>query len=221
MDGIVTIYFEDGFETGDFTGWSGQAGTIVVGSGSAHHGTYFCTSTLKAEFSYGYTYKYLGVGYATMYGRCYVRITGSKPAAWAGLGIHYGDHASTTIGYVIVDCANNKWGYRILNTALTNYWEAASTMTINLNQWYCVEFLVEIGAAGTVTLWIDGTQVLTGTYDDDANGNIQEIGSRPYLSALEAANVVFDGDCFKYSDSPIGTEPSSVMKRRLLMGVGL
>jgi len=219
----LTTYFSDGFESGNFTAWNaGPIGVIGISTASPHHGIYCTTGSRQLNTEFTGCADNLGTAYSSLYSRVYVRMGSALPATWANCGIRLGSAADSYIASTIVDCANNKWGLRILNTAATSYWETTSTMTIAADTWYCLELYVNIAAAGTGTLWVDGVQKVTGTYDNDAAGNPRIVYCRAALNANEAAPIVFGFDCCSYGDAYIGPEVSAVaVKRRLLMGVGL
>src|SRR3989337_2094782 len=49
-----TVIFSDGFESGDFSAWTGTVGGPTVSNVQAHHGTYSCRASGSA---YIYCYK--------------------------------------------------------------------------------------------------------------------------------------------------------------------
>ena len=205
----VSKIFEDGFESGTFNAWSGQQGTISAAKTvppGAHQGTYYCTGSITTSGGASRIVEKLESTYSSLYVRMYVRMEDLFTGGKQGLGPRFSNaDNSAAIGFVLVDCTNNKWGYQVLNTGLTSYFEASSSMTIQADKWYCVEFYMSIGQTGNCTLWVDGVQKLTGTYDNDAQGNIGYVSASSYCFTTQAASRTWYGDDFASATTYIGT----------------
>jgi len=211
----VTI-FEDNFETGDFSKWtgtstsSGETATIV--NWKPHHGTYHgrFASDVSTNSEYAYCYKI--VDNAEMYARGYVYVPRGLPLSdnddrfyfirlrtssqsLAGVGIRHNADVDSWVLYG----AN---GSGLVGPAYAN------SPTIQTGKWYCIELHWKKDAVqGLVELYVDGAKILQITsIDTSYYGNASKVD----FGLISATNVeqtqIIYGDCFKLATAYIGPE---------------
>jgi hypothetical protein len=163
----VTLPFQDGFETGDFSKWNGGSGGSVT-SGGAQHGTY------KAVFSSSYRQAWFT---STPQDHCFMRAyiwldtvnTGWETSLF-GLYISGTYMAEAKIINV---AGTLKWELRYYNNGISNTAVSEQQKPV-LHKWYCVE--VE-GKSHTTTnaesrMYVDGNE-LTDVTHTGLNNNYQ------------------------------------------------
>jgi len=222
---FFTVLFSDGFESGDFTAWTGTAsgagGTITTSEEQRHHGKWSAKASIDGLLpdEYGTLYKDFGSTYSTMFCRAYVRFT-NVPAF---------DTNQLQIGPVISGLAFNdlvgvwlynnagtiQWGLFYATDAVPWNWIYSSGPPVPTeDMWYCLEVKF-VGANGTgeARLWIDGSPVLsiTGLTNDDRLA--QEVYVDCYAPSSGYATDVYS-DCVVVADARIGCEKIPIMNLR-------
>ena len=170
----------------------------------SHQGTYYLRGSIGNSAEASRIIKKLGSTYPALYVRMYVRMEDLFTSGKQGLGPRFSNANNWPMGFVLVDCNSNRWGYQVLNPGLTSYFEASSTMTIQADRWYCIEFYMSIGPHGTCALWVDGVLKLTGTYDNDAYGNIGYVSASSYCFTTMTPRGTWYADDFICATSYIG-----------------
>lgn len=160
----MTVFFSDGFESGDFSAWTGTSGSPTVVASPVHSGSYAMNATVNGY----YVYKTFTAG-TTFYARVYVNFsqlpTNSSVAFTAFGFLSGGLTASNVIGLVRLDyfaaSPNYFWDIRCLSGgALTDF--AGSLFTPSTNRWYCLELFAKVDATqGAYSLWVDGVSVVS------------------------------------------------------------
>ena len=202
---FFTEIFSDGFESGDFTAWTGTAGTPTIVTTPVHHGTY--AAQLQAgEGVNKFVYKDLGATYQTLYARLYWRIS-VLPAVnkfvdlidlTAGQGAY---SAVADVGYGQVSGVFN-WYYRLLGNYYQGYVE-----TISVDTWYCIELKCLVSATiGEIRVWINGVERITQTGLNTGSTNLGRMYAMFY-QAPWATNAF--ADCVVVADTYIGPEPAA------------
>jgi hypothetical protein len=153
---VVDPYiFSDGFESGDFTAWTGKvvvAGvTYAVSPADKYTGTYSALATASSNGGYNMYYKTITAA-NILYVRLYVKITAS-PAVTAIFCLlensGWGEH--TGFGVTSTRALYEEW--------YTSSWQTAtSATTLSTNTWYCIEFLFD-KTNSQIKMWLDGSQV--------------------------------------------------------------
>jgi hypothetical protein len=157
----ATTIFSDGFESGNFSAWSGNYGGTSVQNSTVHTGTYAMKATGTGD---NYAAKTITTA-ATVYLRCYVYYT-----AFPSVSGQPSSFLSTVApGFAQIIA-------RVKNSSGTIYWEAyysGSTQDASfgpsLNTWYCVEIL---GSSSGWKMWVNGTLILSGTL---ASGSVTKL----------------------------------------------
>jgi len=193
---FATTIFSDGFESGDFSAWTGTVGTPTVVSTQAHHGTY----SMNID------------GTKTLNQGCYKSITPSDGPIYARLYVYFAALSSAGNYMDIIQIVDDSgWGEiaRVINNGTNvifclynNYYNYAldTDAVVATGQWYCVE-LVFYRYPGQSKLYIDG--VLKAT-DTGNNPNIQ--ATRVYACGLNHYYFNAYFDCVVVADAYIGPE---------------
>ena len=204
---FFTTIFEDGFESGDFSNWTGtstSAGeTAEVVTTDPHHGSYHAKFTCDGSSTAEYAYAYKTVSETVLYTRAYFKILTSLPAS----GKYYRLIQYRTDGH------SNFANLGIVNSAGTIYWQIdcfAGTdryqYDIQLDTWYCLEFYAKVNtASGELKGYINGEELLslTADFSGDTVINRVEVGER--YSNGQTAHTIYV-DCVVVADTYIGEE---------------
>jgi hypothetical protein len=209
-----TIIFQNGFEEGDFSAWTGTviqgSGSLAVSSGSAHHGSYKATASNSSQ-SDAYCRYLEANGYTIAYAREYVKISAyPNENAYTGfIGLVGSADAYTKAGAGI---KNNHWAaYYLTSVPGDAFYESA--VTFSLDTWYCLEVKGVVSTTvGEVRVYVDGTEIITWTGLDTSYGQIY--GMRCGLSCWQTGTVTIIFDCCVYADTgPIGPEVPVVVAK--------
>ncbi|MFA5364705.1 MAG: hypothetical protein WC325_05930 [Candidatus Bathyarchaeia archaeon] len=186
-----TEFFSDGFESGDFTAWSGTVGSPSVQSVVKHCGSYAFSATGTAN---SYVYKNFGAQ-STLFVRFYSRwinlntISFSRPLRVVG-----NSNIVTT-----VSVQSDKISY------YRSGWYDGY-MTVNTNTWYCIEFeFVKHASEGVMRLYVDGAE-LVGETNIDTSGFSDPDSIRVGLTEYGNVNTTVYVDCVVVADTLIGPE---------------
>lgn len=153
---------QSGFETGDFSEWTGTSGSGIYVQNNATY-VYSGSYSMKNNDT-GYVYKNITArDYA--YARCYVNFVSFPYADYYAMNIIWffpvypatcGFHADVvyneTLGRV-------QWRIKDLHSGGNP--ENRSMEIVNTNQWYCVEVFFNNTSGSTQKLWLNGSLFLT------------------------------------------------------------
>jgi hypothetical protein len=204
---FFTTIFSDGFESGDFSAWSGTVVTsgqlLEVISTLPHHGTYHLHAKTTASGVQAYAYKTF-TATNIVYSRAYIRILNE----WTNGDVWILQHKAGTTnihGLAVTYSSGLKWRIKWYNGATVNYETEATGPAINT--WYCIEIYSYIHAsAGEATFWIDGNQLVTKTgLDSDNFGNVSQTGLGIMYTSV-GGTVELYADCAVVADTYIGPE---------------
>lgn len=150
--------FGDGFESGNFSAWSGTTGSPSIVGTPVHHGDYAAAFNADLE----YCYKTF-VDHTTIFVRFYFRCSTLPPDQWN----------TWFFGYIL---GNNQyiWGIGIQNTGGGNmqikferYYPRVNSFysyPFLANTWYCFEVKFVKGVSdGEYRVWLDGSEVIAVT----------------------------------------------------------
>jgi hypothetical protein len=203
--------FSDGFESNDFSTWTGTAGAkIAVESVHPHHGTSNIKCTGSAAEDWSYAYKTISSS-AITYARCYVKFANLNILSGKNLqilGLDYGSYQYNLVASVKNDGGTLKW---FLNLGEASNWGGSvlGTHTPVVDTWYCVEIKRDI-TNDLEVLYIDGVA------EASASVAISENTVRMYVGDYQdgsGANEVYV-DCVVVADAYIGPESSYSPKTR-------
>ena len=144
-----TEIFSDGFESGNFSAWTGTLGTPTVQGTYVHHGSYAMQITAPDY----HAYKTITAA-TSLYTRLYFRLA-TVPTG-------------TDQIYVLWFGAGTTWvvGVKILAATLTlrHYYDASHahdySKTWATGTWYCLELYWLDAASGHMSVWLDGSLVI-------------------------------------------------------------
>lgn len=197
--------FADGFESGDFSLWSGTTTTTgetsTVITTDPHHGAYHanfqCDGSGTGEQAYAY--KTFG-GQVTCYARMYVKFKSGLP----GAGQYFTILVLRGTGNLCwLQVFPDRWRLNYRNAGATEWSDVMETPA--LDTWYLVEIYAKVDAsAGEYGLWIDGVQkVLVTGKDSDEYGNLTEVRVGYTYTSWQGSRQEYI-DCVAVSDSLIG-----------------
>jgi len=191
-----TELFSDGFESGDFSAWTGTSGSPSITTDPVHHGTY----AMQVDAAYEYVKKILSEQ-SIIYYRFYFRIT-----ALSSMEIALVTTGSSTIGTLqILSGGNIRYTYR--NGSSTEYLPSYGGYAANLqtNTWYCLEIKHTIdGSNGEVQFWLDKTSCGSASgLDTDNYGNVTQVILGRYYGS---GTCTVTADCVVVADTYIGPE---------------
>ena len=209
-----TTLFEDGFESGDFSAWSGTStagGSIEVTTANPKSGSYNAranitgTGTRKA-----YCYK-SGFDESIIHVRLYVQFHDALPETTSdSITILYVRNKANTAGLfqVGIGYSNSRWLGNYRKAGVWTAWNNAS-YTASLDTWYCIEAAYYVHATeGYFKVWLDENLIYEDTnIDTSQNGNAGEVRVGVYGSSLSGdPSHTVDIDCVVVADTYIGEE---------------
>jgi hypothetical protein len=188
--------FADGFESGDFSAWTGISGTPTVQSTTIHHGTF---AALSADAD-DYCYKTGMTSASPRYSRGYFRFS-ALPSSGNRLSL-MSTMGSDVVGRVDIynDVGTIKW--RLWTDDPAGF-TAFDTPNPIVGTWYCVELVIVSGV--DIELYIDGVHL--GSRTTVQSGTIATL----YIGGwdkTDSINVYWD--CVVVADRYIGSEGSEV-----------
>jgi len=211
--------FTDGFESGNFSAWTGTDGTsgetATVVNTIAHHATYSAKFTSNGNLGTesAYCHKRITAS-AELYARGYFRVKTSGIAAnWDGFNLMMFRAGESTLwnpvawaGWKMVDGVV-RWSLLIRDGTGFVWADALSTASPALNQWYCVELhWWKHSTQGLAELYVNGKLVcsLKGK-NTSAFGNVERLDfGLPELVDLASTTVYCD--CVKVARIYVGPE---------------
>jgi len=200
-----TEIFSDGFESGDFSAWTGTyeatGCTTEVISTDPHHGTYHAHFETDADGN-GARANRTFTGQTTVYSRAYFKFL-AFPSSTQSIGMTHRGTDTVTNLQLLVSGSDHYWRLRGRNGA--TYENNDGTTVLSLNIWYCIELETIIHAsAGEHRLYLNGVEecALTGK-DTDNYGNITSM--RIGLTYCTVATNIYV-DCVVVADTYIGPE---------------
>jgi hypothetical protein len=210
----ATTIFSDGFESGDFSAWTGtstgKGGSISVDTSQVHHGTYAAKAIQGGLDAWAVAYKNFATTYSIIYARSYVQLS-SLPSSGVRLYIYPCIFEGSAAAHILVgacvynDAGTLKWDLRYRTDSVEENHAYSTTPTINANQWYCVEVKFVKGSGnGEVGLYIDGNLVIsvTGLTNNAYSAGRLEVG----VYSTSATYITVYHDCVVVADTYIGPE---------------
>jgi len=208
----ATVIFSDGFESGNFSGWTDIYGSPQVVSDVKYTGSYgaFINASGTHSCYYGDD---SSAGWGNhLFARGYYKFDVST-ADWSNRGCTYISNwtgsddliVDTTLGHW--EDNDYLWEVEVLNG--TDFQRAeSSTFSLNTSAWYCIELEVFIdGSAGYAKMYVDDVLVasLVGV-DNNKYGNPNHVGFGQLYDTRNGEAAWWD--CCAIADSYIGLELS-------------
>jgi hypothetical protein len=185
-----TEFFNDGFESGDFSQWTGASGSAAVQGDIKHHGSYAAQLTANGD---GF-YKLLGSSYTELYARAYFFFnTLPSSGEFSVLFSFFKDGL-----YRMRTGLLNNSG--VLQVYMSDIQWVTANYAFNTEQWYCWEIKWD-SDSDDYGVFIDGARVLTSNASSSNDVNRVNIGFSGYWTDQEL--IV---DCVVVADTPVGEE---------------
>ncbi len=190
-----TEIFNDGFESGDFSAWTGTVGTPSVTANQPHHGNYSMETTVDNNFVYK-TFTAQSDIYVRFYFRTSAGVENNRDIAMLTL-----NNDTTEIAHLSI--REVAWQeFLRLNVGGSNYeWNN----DFPSETWICIEVRYKTGSGtGEVHVWVDGTERISQT-GLTLSTQIDRINFG-WLYASWAASLTLWQDCIVVADAYIGPE---------------
>jgi hypothetical protein len=201
----VTQFFSDGFESGDFSAWTGTVLSPTVVTLPVYHGSYSVESRVVGE----YCYKNVS-GASTIFVRTYFRFDAAIASGHRVALMHLRPGANGYLVYVANVGGTLKWSIRSLHG--TTFWVYSSMFTPVIDTWYCVEFYLFLAnGTGDAKLYINGVELT-----DVSQSNLSNAGGITTVRLGQedsyGDNYTAHWDDVVFSDSYIGPEADSTLQ---------
>jgi len=214
---FFTTFFSDGFESGDFSQWTGTSngnnGLISIVTSPVHHGTYAAKSYLAANNdAWATCYKTFATSYSVLYARAYI-LFDALPANGQHrqispciMDVNAQYHLSSV--FLFNDNGNYKWELRYKTNSVNENIAYSAAETINANQWYCIEayFKGANDGTGEVKLWVDGVLKISVTGLNNGNVLARSVWMGGWQNGTGKPAVNIYIDCVVVADAYIGLE---------------
>jgi len=216
---VDPVIFEDGFESGDFSAWTG---TSVVGTGS--------TNAVISTNPYSGTYcseHYVGAGnglraYAqksftaqtTAYARAYIKFANVPTGTddhWRFLVLYGASDSKIVVNAKIVNSFETggvRWSIQYKDGDSYTLDRSYSDSRPVADTWYCVEIKAVVdGSVGEARMWVDGVEIYTetGLTNNGATSSVDSTRVGEVYSWGDDAHTIYS-DCVVVSDAYIGPE---------------
>ncbi|MEM2367468.1 MAG: hypothetical protein QXQ50_04455 [Candidatus Bathyarchaeia archaeon] len=203
---IDPTIFQDGFESGDFSAWTGtvvsSGQTLEVQTSIKHHGTYGMHAQCTADSTNAYAYKGLSDANPLFF-RAYVRFANFSQQNYNVMQLKNTD-------------GSRIWRLRVYNTGALNlerwypsYASWSVGFTASLDTWYCIEVkFLKDASAGEYRIWIDGVEKTGATgLDTSGAGTIGRVEFGVISTFVTGVGTQeMYGDCVVVADTYIGPE---------------
>ena len=198
----ITV-FSDGFETGDFTGWTGQDGTPKIEGTIIHHGSYAMNSTSTYD-TYNETYQ-TGLAPSATNFRFYMQFatppSDGKCVNFMWLGVSGG--AKFLILRLRNATGSLQWEVYYKDDGADWYSEIVNT-TATTGSWQALEICWIASASGTLRLYENTTEVVTRTGRITSTLVPDQLGIGTYTIYVISHSYYFD--CVKVGTAYIGLD---------------
>ena len=168
---FFTIYFSDGFETGDFSKWTNAWGPPSIVTSPVHSGNYAMQASSIGQGG-GYTAmaNKLLAAESELYGRCYAYFSSVPSDTSVTHFFRFESHdlnAKLISVGVSYDGTNNRFKFYYWNGTSTVYIEGGSNSNGTnpvVGKWFCVDIHYKIDAVnGKAELWVNGINIFSYT----------------------------------------------------------
>lgn len=210
------VVFSDGFETNDYTAWTGTiigAGqTLATSTLNVKSGTYSSKSVGTNAGRHSYCYKDIASA-ALYYLRFYVKVTSCGDSrSYIGMLFKNPDSSYPMVGLGVNGATHTLYLRYLTSDWSTHFVTSATTLTVDTQ--YCIEIMCNNAGAGTgvINIWRDGIKVDDLTVTGITllgNANRVGVGNQDCWTAI--TNYVDD---IVVNTSYIGPEAAGVTVKR-------
>lgn len=200
---MATI-FSDGFESGDFTAWTGTSNNPTVETDNPHCNTYNMEAALVASGGSGPIAYETFSSAAIVYARAYIKFTTlnlSSGQLLLVLRLYGGLYGKETVAYVVNSGGTIYWALSVDGNT------SVSDATVSTDTYYCVEIKRDV-TNDEGELWVDSVSEATDTTNISNNAERVDLGI--YYSTAWGANNTVCGDCVEVDTSRVGCESAGV-----------
>jgi hypothetical protein len=208
--------FEDSFESGDFSKWTGTSvspgDTATIVNWKPHHGTYNGRFSSDTSSSVEYAHCYKVIDNSEIFARAYVCVPRGLSLSQDDdrfylVRLRAGSQSLAAVG-IKHDGGADKWIIYASDGSKRVGPFYATSPTIQMNRWYCVELHWKKDASqGLVELYVDGMKILKATnIDTSYYGNVAKVDFGLISDTDTEQTMIVYGDCFKLSSTYIGVE---------------
>lgn len=197
------VIFSDGFESNDFSAWTGTNNGPTVEDVNPHHGTYNMKGVVAAAWTDYNAYKTIAAA-PDVFWRGYYKFGAISGRYWL--------HTIRSSGWqnqlqvYLTDDSPVKWGLsNWIDGAETRFTEAAGS-GVTTGTYYCVEAQRDV-TNGDIRLWLDGSLIIEELGLALVNNNEQVIGG--WYSAVGNNDDVY-ADCFEADSARVGCEAAGL-----------
>lgn len=212
-----TVFFENGFEEGDFSAWTGtnngaNANAPVVQGAVVHCGSHAALFTVNVNSWTGYTYCYrvLPSEYATLFVRAYIYfddLADGSPRMATAIGLRR-NGTNKALQFGLQNFAGTQYWHVSYHTGAgwRDLWRSATPVP-TADQWYCLELMGVISLTlGEQRAWVDGVEVIAQTGLDMGTALFDRIDVGRFLSSQQGSAGDSYADCVIASDLLSGPE---------------
>jgi hypothetical protein len=211
---VPAIVFEDGFESGGFSKWTGtlisSGETATVSATRPYSGSYSARFTTNAGNDWECAYCYKSVSLSEVYVRGYFNISSGLPFVDNSDRLYLlrlvGSQNLVYAG-IMREGGVDKWVILVRNGANWMNWKSATTPLLKMGTWVRVELHWKRDPTqGSAELYINGAKVIAVSGINTAYyGNATRVDfGLPYAIGIEK-NVIIQGDSVKIAKTYIGT----------------
>jgi len=197
--------FEDGFESNDFTAWTGTTGAPSVQGGVKHTGLYAMQAAMTGQNYASKTF----ADQSTCHARGYFRFSGLQgSAAWQQGVMTLRDTGVAQACRAEVNCptSDNTDFYWSLYDNINSARNTSDALCV-IDTWYCVEVAIYLNVNGWIRLWVD--DVLESEYDPVDTSSVAHISDLFFGSYPAGYAHTLYGDCAVIDDAYIGLEAAA------------
>jgi hypothetical protein len=206
--------FEDGFESGSFSKWTGTSissgETATVSATKPYAGSYSGKFTTNSGNGWEYSYCHKSVDVSEVYVRGYFNISGGLPLVDNSDRLYFlrlvGGQTLVYTG-IMREGGVDRWVILVRNGANWMNWKSAATPSPQMGTWVCVELHWKSDATqGLAELYINGVKIVWVTGINTAYyGKATRVDfGLPYAIGVQK-KVIIQGDSAKISKTYIGT----------------
>jgi hypothetical protein len=201
-----TELFSDGFESGDFSAWTGttttNGGTVSVVDTVFHHGSYSCKATIPSSHSHANVYKDF-TGQDEVYARGYFRFSALPTSN--GEDIWFIEILEQTGEVVKVSIYHDGSNLKLRAHSFITGSYYSGVLSFSVDTWYCVELhLDRDNSAGVLEVYLDGSKEIEQTDIDTDKGNAYDQVRAGHIYSDVVSDVYVD--CVVVADTYIGPE---------------
>jgi parallel beta-helix repeat protein len=227
VEGAPAVFFEDGFESGDFSAWTGTSvsGGVLEVQTVAYDGTYAerAYDTTGSQHAYAYT---TFPGQTTIYFRTYIltdSVANPKYHSRFVMGLLGSSNtyflAQLQIGNPSV---SSEPRYQVLyRDGSSDHSSGWSSNILSSDTWYCFEIKVTVGSgSGEVRVYENGAETITLTgLDNDGQGTSVDAIRLGIWDGYGTSPWDVKADSVAVADTYIGTEVTALPVHNLNTGL--